>query len=102
MMVPPIPRSTAAQRSTSPQVRARHRSTAGLPVFVFVITAAQFNRLPVRRMEVGFRPCLFAFASPFWIAEPLRDDQTLQGREPMFIIVCAVVRLAATFGSLQL
>jgi hypothetical protein len=62
----------------------------------------QFNGLAKRGMEVGFRPCLFAFAHHFPIGQTLVDDKPFQRRQPMLVVVRAIIWLTTIVGSLQL
>lgn len=77
---------TTGQRIGSETRHTGRREVAGLTesdiarllrliAFLVAIAAAQFNGFPVRGMQVGFRPRLFAFPHRFLISETLLDDK---------------------------
>jgi hypothetical protein len=72
------------------------------PLLPFAAGTIQFHRSPVRGMEVSFRPCFFAFMHCLPIRKAFVDDKAFERRQPMLIIMCAVIRLAAIRGGLQL
>ena len=75
---------------------------AGKALVSFADAIAQFHRLAMRGMKVGFCPCRFAFAHRFPIGQTLVDDKPFQRRQPMLVVVRAIIRLTAIIGGLQL
>src|ERR1700687_1777920 len=61
----------------------------------------EFHRFAVRRAAVGFGPRFFASEKRRGIGQALRVEQALQSRQPVVVVVRAIVGLNAASGGLE-
>src|ERR1700722_20418295 len=66
-----------------------------------VASRRQLNRLAVGSVPVSAGPCFLPTRESRRIAQALGGDEALQRREPMLVVMRAIVRLAAIGGCLE-
>ena len=91
-MLPDESASTPANADASP--RRSHRASGFSAI-------GKFDGPSVRRVSVGFGPGLFAREQRGRIGQPLGGHQTLERRQPVFVVARAVVGFAAIGGGLE-
>ena len=61
----------------------------------------QLDRFPMRRMTISVGPCFLSFRQGRHIGQTFACDQTLEGRQPVFVIMGSVVRLTTVCRGLE-